>query len=323
MKILSIFNTFANNKPESEAQIQGYIDGLTSVLMQKGVDQDVVLSSCLNTALTRNYLMEVFDNSIYYSFINELQPLPVTVNLTVLEMEEKYGPYDAFLYVDSGIRFRDEYQLAHLVHTHYDYKAGMTSALTSNDTGLFEAMGWGKHIDDHSDIDKYFDKQGVFKFPIGGACCLHLQLFDKAIYEFFNKRIYTDIWSSHCSESCFSHICASISKNYILTKEVVVDHLIGMDGASGGFSPGEWVRKGNNRLNHPYRTRSIFEIFNEGQHLGLGFQEFGGGVIAPKDKFSPEGFALEEQLKYYIRDNLFLSKNLLDYDKIKHELISL
>lgn len=322
MKILSIYNTFANNKQESDAQFQGYVDGISSILMQKGVDQDVVISSCLNTTPCRTRLMDVFESNIRYSFIDELQPLPVTVNLTVMKMEEKYGPYDAFLYVDSGVRFRDEYQLAHLVHTHYDYKAGMTSALTSNDTGLYEAMGWGKHIDDHSDIAKYFDKQGVFKFPIGGACCLHLQLFDRAIYESFGK-IYTDIWASHCSESCFSHICGSIGKNYIITNEVVVDHLIGMDGASGGFSPRAWMEKGGNRLDHPYKTRSIFEIFKDGQHLGLGFQEFGGGVIAPKDQFSPEGFALNQDLKHYIKNNVFLSKELLDYNKIKHQLITL
>lgn len=324
MKILTIFNTFANLKNESDAQIQGYIDGLSSILMQKGVDQDIVLSSCLNTVACRNHLMDYFEDSITYSFINEIQPLPVTVNLTALKMTsfKGRGGYDAYLYVDSGVRFEEEFQLANLVHIHRDNKAGMTSALTDTDTGLFEACGWGSHIDDHRDIDKYFTN-GVYQFKIGQACSLHLQLFDRAIYDTFNERIYTDIWASHCSESCFSHICASICKPYIITNEVKVRHLIGMDGASGGFSPAEWVRRGNNRLDHPYKTRSIFEIFQEGQSKGLGFQEFGGGVIAPKDKFSPEGFALDDSLKYYIKDHLFLNRNQLDYGAINHQLIEL
>lgn len=324
MKILVIFNTFNAGREESEAQIQGYIDGISSILMQRGVDQDVVLSSCLNTVACRNYLMDYFEGNIYSSFINELQPLPVTVNLTAQSMTNLRGRdgYDLYLYVDSGVRLTDDFQIAQLVHTHKDNNAGMTSGLTETDTGLFEACGWGSHVDDHRDIDKYFTN-GVYKFKIGQACSLHFQLFDRAIYEFFGERIYTDIWSSHCSESCFSHICASIHKPYIITNEVKVQHLIGMDGASGGFSPAEWVRRGNNRLDHPYRTRSIFEIFQEGQSKGLGFQEFGGGVIAPKDKFSPEGFALDDSLKYYIKDHLFLNRNQLDYGAINHQLIKL
>ena len=324
MKILAIYNSFSNLYNESEMQLQGYIDGLSSILMQRGVDQDVVWSSCLNTTACRNYVMDCFGDSVFYSFIDELQPLPVTVNLTAQAMTtlRGRGGYDAYLYVDSGIRLNEDFQIAQLVHTHKDNNAGMTSGLTDTDTGLFEACGWGEYIDDHRDIDKFF-KHGIYQFKIGEACSLHFQLFDRSIYEFFGERIYTDIWASHCSESCFSHICASINKPYIITNEVKVQHLIGMDGASGGFSPAEWVRKGNNRLDHAYKTRSIFEIFREGQPLGLGFQEFGGGVIAPKDQFSPEGFALNDALKYYIRDHLFLNKNQLDYGSINRQLIAL
>lgn len=322
MKILSIFNTYGGGVQESDKQIQGYQDGLSTLLMQRGVEQDVVLSSCLNTTPARTKLMDVYEDNIFYSFTDELRPLPVTVNLTAKRMTELRGPYDIYCYVDSGIRFREEHQLAHLVHIHYDHKAGMTSALTQNDTGLYESCHWGQYPDDHRDIDKYF-KNGIYKFKVGEACCLHLQLFDKSIYDFFDQRIYYECFASQCSEASFSHLCASINKPYIITNEVVVDHEISMDGPSSGFSARKWVEKGNSRFDHPYLCGSLIDIFKRGQHLGLGMQEHCGVVVSPKDQFSSEGFALNPDLKHYIKNNVFLSKELLDYSKIKHQLIQL
>lgn len=323
MKILSIFNTFANLRQESDPQFQGYIDGLTSVLMQRGIKQDIVWSSCLNTPSTRCKLMDIFEQDIYYSFIDQLEPLPVTVNLTAMKMDEKYGPYDAFLYIDSGIRFLEEHQLAKFLHVHQDTKAGMTSCVTDTDGGYFECLHWGNYIDDYRDIDSHFT-DGIFRIPIGGACNLHCQFFDRSIFETFNNKIYVDSFAGQASESVFSHICASVGKSWILTNKIKVQHLVGMDGASSGFSPAEWVRKGNNRLDHPYKIDSIFRVIREGQKYGLGIQEFSSeGIQSDKSKFDENGFALDPQLKYYIRDNLFVPKSLLDYDKIKYQLIKL
>lgn len=322
MKILSIFNTFSS-QVESDAQLQGYIDGLSSILMQRGVDQDVVLSSCLNTAPCRSHLMDLFDDNLFYSFIDELQPLPVTVNLTALKMTTLRGSYDAYLYVDSGVRLTEEVQIAQLVHNHKDNNAAMTSAVVNTDGGYYETLHWGEYVDDYRDIDKHFT-HGIYKIPLGGAVNLHFQLFDRSIYESFNSRIYSDIFAGQASESVFTYICASLKKPFILTNDVKVDHLTGMDGASSGFSPAEWVRKGNNRLDHPFKIDSIFRVIREGAPFGLGYQTFSPeGVQPDRSKYDDNGFALTDDLMYYIRSNLFLNKNQFDYGAINHQLITL
>lgn len=322
MKILSIFNTFGASREESEAQVRGYEEGLSSILMQRGVDHDIVLSSCLNTAPTRNHLMEVFDDSIFYSFIDQCEPLPVTVNLTVMKMEEKYGPYDGYLYIDSGIRLTEDDQIAKLAHIHSDNNAAMTSGLTDNDTGIFEGLQFGRFVDDHENLDSLFTN-GIYRIPVGRAVSLHFMIFDKSIYAEFN-RIYTDLFASHTSESSFSFICASLHKPWILTNTVKVLHTLGLDGQSGGFSPSEWVRKGNSRFDHPYKVNSVVEIFNRGKEFGLGLQIWDNVVVPDiQDKFDAEGGALDPRLKDFIRDNLFLSKDLLNYDTIKCQLIKL
>lgn len=323
MKILTIFNTFGGGKQESELQLQGYIDGITSILSQKGVDQDVVLSSCLNTTACRNHLMDYFEDSIVYSFINEMQPLPVTVNLTAMKMETLKGPYDGFLYIDSGIRFTDENQIAQLCHIHKDYNGGMTHALTDTDTGIFEGLQIGRWIDDHEGLDKIFDGNGVYKIPIGMAVSLHCQIYDRSIFEMFG-RIYVDCFAGHCSESVHSHICASLKKNYLLTNKVKVTHSIGLDGGSSGFSPGDWVRRGNSRFDQPYKIPSIKEAVKKGVQWGMGYQSWHPeGIPTDKSKFDENGFAIHDELKYHIKNNLFLNKNQLDYGMINHQLIQL
>lgn len=322
MKILTCFNSYcgATERPE---QILGYIDGISSILMQQGIYQDVVWSSCLNSPPCRSKVMDIFEDNIYYCFIDELHPISVTFNLSALKMTElRDEPYDLYLYIDSGIRFLDENQLKILTDIHIKNKSGMTSAMVDLDSGIFEGLKWGKHIDDHTDIDKYFEN-GIYQIKLGQAISIHCQLFDKEIYTNFN-RLCGDIFAGHALETVFSHICASIGKKNLLTNKVLVHHLPGMDGGAAGFSPADWVRKGNDRLDQPYKIDSIFRVMREGQKYGLGYVEwYPQAVKTDMSKFDENGFALDPQLKHYIKDNIFLSKELLDYNKIKCDLIRL
>ena len=142
-------------------------------------------------------------------------------------------------------------------------------------------------------------------------------------YEIFG-RIYTDCFLGHCSESVSSHVCASIKKSYLLTNKVKVSHLTGLDGGSSGYSPAEWVRKGNSRFDQPYRIPSIREAIKRGLQYGMGYQAWcPEGFPADKSKFDENQFALDPELKHYIKREMFLSKELLDYNKIAHQLIQL
>ncbi len=76
----------------------------------------------------------------------------------------------------------------------------------------------------------------------------------------------------------------------------------------------------NNMLKEAFyvKRNSIVEIAKEGQKYGLGYEEAQGVVIHDDKHYDENGYCINDKLKKYIRDNLFVPTSLLDYDRIKH-----
>jgi hypothetical protein len=157
---------------------------------------------------------------------------------------------------------------------------------------------------------------GNLIIPVGKAVNLHVQIFSNEFFKIYN-RILPDIFAGQCMESVFSFMCAAIKKKWVVHKGIILNHKTGMDGPSSGFSPAQWMMSGKNRWDHLFlKNESILNIINRGYEYGMGYEEVQKIVVHDSSKYDENGYAKSDQLKEYIRDNLYLSTNEFDYSKI-------
>ncbi len=311
-KLLVVYNTCGISGREN---VKFYTSALNSILAQQFDGMRVVISDCLSSEKTRNTLKYVYGNDISYNFIDEKLPVNVTFNHSVLEGVKKFGEFEGYLYVDSGVHFVHNKQIQLLYNLVKSDPYGMVSARVDQDSGYGLVFGFGKFEGDTSEDYKLFEN-GDFVIPIGKGVNLHAQIFSNSIYKEYG-RVWTDIFSSWCSESVFSFICAAIKQKYVISKDVIVSHHQNVDGQSSGFSPQEWKIHGKDTFDHPFLIPSIIDVMKAGQKHGLGYEECQNVVMHDSSHYDENGYCKSDNLKKYIKNFLYLPKNLLDYDRIK------
>lgn len=306
MKLAIIYNTSGISGLESYEFYQPAID---SLLAQDLDDCRVIVSDCLGSTRNRNALLDRYGNNISYCFIDEKRPLPITFNKTVLESIKRLGNFEGFLYIDSGIILHKTDDVRKLYQLFKSGPYGMVSSRTNHDSGYYQWFGLGNSPIDESQSWRLF-KDGDFVVPLGKAVNLHCQIFSNSLVETYNKP-YTDIFLKHCSESVFSFKCAAVNQKWVVSKDVIAEHRYLHGNASA-------IASDSTRPNYddPYLIDSVIDVIVKGKPYGLGYEECAGRQIHDPEKFDTDGFALDPQLAPYIRDNLFLSSNLLDYSSI-------
>ena len=315
-KTLVVYNTCGVT---GRANDNYYLYAIDSLLKQNFDNYAVAVSSCMNSQATRDTIQSNFKQYISYNFIDELVPVSVSFNHTVLKCIEKYGEFESYIFVDSGINLNKKPNVVRQVYELFKSGSyGMVSARAENDTGLWEWFDSGKHIDDRESHSKLFVKEHL-KIPVGKAFNLHLQLFSNKIYKEYGNKILPDIFAGQCMESTFSFLCSAIKSNWIIHQDIELEHLTGMDGASSGFWPHLWEQQGNKKWDHLFRTKeSIIDIIERGKKYGMGYEEISNIVLHDESQFDENEFCVNDELKEYIKNNLFLSRELLDYGKIQH-----
>ena len=103
-KLLVVYNTCGFSGRE---HVDWYIDCIQNILNQDFEGYKVVLSCCGNTFPTIKKLMQRFGNKVSYNFINDRITVNMSFNHTVQKCVEEHGEFEGYLYVDSGINFRD------------------------------------------------------------------------------------------------------------------------------------------------------------------------------------------------------------------------
>lgn len=107
-------------------------------------------------------------------------------------------------------------------------------------------------------------------------------------------------------------------------KDYILPHELSMDGQSSGFSPAAWQI--NNRrptYDHPYKINSILDRLTteEAKKVGFGYEECRNILVHDKNQYDEYQHCVNEDLKYFCKENLFLKKAELDYDNIFNEYI--
>jgi len=301
-----------------------YKHALSTILGQSFDDFVLVISSCRNNKEQIDELVKHFFVSPKFGFINwtdERLPVNVTFNHTTQKAIEIFGEFDDYMYIDSGVSFTEMGQLSRLYRLHKSGPNAMTAARTDTDTGVDQWFGM---------TDEELFKNGPYIMPVGKAWNLHAQIFSPDILEAYGNFI-PDIFASYCTESTFSFVCAALRKNWILADDVILRHLRSMDGASSGFSPHNLYTTLGNQVvemvppwQHLFRSRRpMTEIISdpEGIKAGFGYEECAGVLVHDSEQYDENGFCKNDDLKKFIKDNIYLSQDLFDYSKIQSKVL--
>jgi len=306
-KMLVVYNTCGFGGHEN---VDWYIDCINNILKQDFDGFHVILSSCGNSMDTIKRMIGEFKGKISFNFINERITVNQSFNHSVQKAVENLGEFESYLYVDSGINFRDNKDT--LKDTWDLYKSGpygMVTIQASNDTGFGPWFNVKGHFKDEN-----------FVIPIGRACNLHTQLFSNNIFKAYDNKIIPDIFIAYCTESIFSFVSAGTGEKWVIMKDLVLEHLKSVDGATSGF---HHIGPKNDSTNNLFGNLDIYEMVKdpEAWESGFGYEEMQGVFFHNKEKYK-DGFVDDpDRLKEFIRKNMFLNEQIFDYNKIQHKFV--
>jgi hypothetical protein len=311
MKILSVYNICGISNREN---VNYYKSALDSLIAQTNVDHDIVISSCLSSDRVIDELNDIYPQ-IKINNIKDKVPVNVSFNHTCNIFDD--NSYDGFLYIDSGIIFAESNTLPNMVEIMNSGPYAMVCCTTDTDQGV--------SLDNVGDLDSgdgiITDSVGKQCVSVGSSLNLHCQIFSRNIKDFFGN-IIPDIFAGYCTESVFSFICASIKKRWAVSSDIVA-HAISIDGQSSGFHPSIWMKNtGRDSYDHPFAISGYMDrILNSyAIQLGLGFEECRHVLMHDPKQYDSEMFCINNDLKYYIKNNLYLKSNEFDYNNIKYNI---
>lgn len=293
-----------------------YVECLENLLKQEYSTFRILVSGCKVSKATICGLRAKFGDKLSYNFTDEIWPVNVTFNHSVMKMvddEDDYeAHFDGFVYIDSGMNVRNQTNiLEELAKRAWTEKYGMVTIQSTTDTGY--ELWFGKP-------ENGFVFNEDFIVPVGRCCNLHFQYFSDALLNQYG-RIIPDIFKTNCTESTFSFLNAAIGKQWVIVKDIAVEHRKYADGASSAYAANYYGTKEpwNNLLGDLDAKNLI--VTDRARQLGLGYEEGGGVMMHDPKLYTPDGHAINPELKDYIRDNLFAPKSVVDYGNIVSEFI--
>lgn len=287
-----------------------YIKSIENLLNQNYDNYEIVVSGCAITKATKAGLQKRFGNKLLYNYIDEIHTVNVTFNKTVDEIVKRKGHYSGYIYIDSGVDVKNN---SHAISEIYSRastgKYGIVTLQTDTDTGFENWFG----------VPQGFHFTGNdFIMPVGKCCNLHFNYFNDEIYKFYGK-IIPDIFVAYCTESIFSFITSALRLQWVIIKDLILEHAKSVDGATSGFEhlgkKGYW-----NNLMCGLDIRDILAD-PRAKSTGFGYEEWQRIFMHDPIKYDENGLSLDPGLKEFIKEKMYLSKNLFDYDKIQCETI--
>lgn len=306
-KLLVIYNTCEIRRNN----LMWYIDCLNNLLRQDYPDFKVAISGCRMTEASKAGLKRRFGKNLIYSFIDEDQTISVTFNHTVNTIVKQLGEFDGYVYIDSGMNTQNQtHALKEIGVRAQTGEYGMLTVQSTTDTGY---EGWfGK-------TETYTFTGEDFPVPLGKCCSLHFQYFNPKLLNYYGK-LLPDIFKAHCIESVFSFMNAALKLKWVFIKDLAISHIKGADGPCLGFEQiGPFGKTWNNLLGGIDVHKVL--VNDTARKLGMGYEEMAHVMDHDPAMYDTNGFAIHDELKNFIRDNLFVKKNIVDYDTIKHQLI--
>jgi hypothetical protein len=301
--------------------IDMWLNHLEDIAQQEYPNFKLAVSGCVISEESKNKLIEFKNkyNNIILNFIDDILPVNVTFNHTAQVFTKEFGLFDGYLYVASDVKFgNDKLVIDKLSHLHFNRNGALTYALVDSDHGLD-----GIYEDCWNELNTLLDTDH-FCINIGRTANMHVVLFDKEIYLQFNNKIVPDIFATHCTETTYSYIAASLQKKFLIhSREVLLHHIGFVDGHSAGF-----IREINwddsISWKHLFRSKIPAEerlLNDEAKACGFGYTE-GRGILPHNEEMydEEENHIDPQRLLTFLKTGIYLSENEFNYNNIKYKL---
>ena len=320
MKILVIYNICGikfNN-------LEMWKNHLQDILNQEYSNFTVAVSGCVVSDNSKVELEKFKNkyNNVVFNWIEDILPVNVTCNHTAQICTEQLGEFDGYLYVASDVKFgNDTKVIDKLAYLHQNSNSVLTYALVDNDHGL---DGWYAEVCD--ELNELLNKDH-FAINIGKTCNMHVLLFDKLIYQNFNYKIVPDIFATHCTETTYSYLVASLGKKYVVhNKDIMLKHIGFADGHSIGFI-GEIQYDDSISWKHLFKSKIPAEerlLSQEAKDSGFGYGEWKNPKLLARDESmydENEDHIEPKKLLNFLKKAIYLSDEEFNYNNINYKLI--
>jgi len=287
-------------------------------LLNQDYDPDsfqLLVSGCGVSEETEKKLMMRYGQRVWHNHVLARLPVQITFNKAIENViHHTKTDYDGFIYIDSGMNCGSSKNIfTEISKRSQTKKYAMLTIQPNTDSGFQQINAAGKLTDSSWKHTTPYTED--MEIRIGYSLCLHFQYFNRAIRDYYGK-VLPDIFPSGF-ESVLAYLASGLHLKWSIIKDIMIEHQISVDGPNSGTPK------------IPLRDQLMFGldikttiINNYAKSLGLGYSEWAGGVSMAHDpeKFDEEGFAKDERLKEYLRDNLSVKPNRFDYDQIPCKL---
>jgi len=343
-KILLVYNTCGIRRDNTK----WYIECIKSFLEQDFEGLHVVISSCMNSAACFREIYSTFKDKISYCLFPERYVVQTTFNKTVMEITEKYGEFDGYMYVVSGVTFDNQ---KHVIKEAYDRlktdKFAIVTIQTDTDAAFNDLAGgyvgeemikdcpyafseWAKKRGGFAYETKFGDiqiKDKDYIVPPGASANLHANIFSNELWKKYNKRILADVFKAYCLESTFIWMAKSIRRDWVIVKDLQVRHVKALDIPCAGFNTHS--NDTGNYWDNLFCDRSALDWMHdpEAKKAGLGYHNHPNVPLESRMQFDLNAYDEENKakkpdlLRKIMHKYFFLTKNELDYGKIKFKLV--
>jgi hypothetical protein len=294
MKHLLVFNTCAPSRFNAPI----WIENINKLKFDPKYNVDVVISDCCSSTENRKALLDSFPE--YISFIDTQVSVFISFNSTVNRMEALRGEYDYAIYVDSGCFLNDDNKtLDHMFAVLEAYRPGMLQIPATNDND-----------DEYRKVDLNVD-QDIGLLNRNQFLNLHCVAISSKIKRAYGQYMM-DVINDCGLENFFWYLPNSIKLPfaYIPINRLALDHIKAIDG--GG------VLQTLDNFSKKFSPNEFRERLREAEDLGI-------YVGSPCDPFwgpASKIVYFDQPLAYnWVKNNLFLSKEDFDYNKIEGTLM--
>jgi hypothetical protein len=321
-----------------ETLIRLWIDDIQSILEQSFENYHLAISECRGpekSLIESNPLMDEFIQNVVstdssYNIIYENLPMNATFHYTVMEIVKKLGKFEYYMYISSGISFRnvsDEKidvfkKIYDFLKQNQDIARLNLSAINDN---CFPPLS--QDYIDSLRTEPYYMKPG---YRVNDHC----SIYSNDLYEAYNGRLRPDIYIGNGSEPPFSYLTSAINKKNVIAPLYICPPLVHnkrQDGANPGIGNQKWF------LNYDSHEKIMeFRKRMEKNNIFIDYGPEGGGSstndsLTEENKkiiektFGSDGVTMNEldrkNLLKILKKELFVTQDIIDYNNLNNKLL--
>lgn len=274
----------------ANANYEWYTKCIDNLLKLDYKKYHIAVSGCKTSDDTRKKLYERYKGKISFCFTENYLTTNVTFNLTVKKCVERFGSFDGYVYLNSGVN----------VTSNYNLLTEINNRINTNKYGVVTVQ---------TDTDQTHVKDEDYIMPIGKNCNMYAFAFTDELREAYNGKLIPDIFNVYCVETVISLLLAAIKKQWVVIKDITLTH----NKEEEDNVPANYL--GTEKL---YSSVDVNELLNDPKAKEVGIDDIltQKYIVHNPNFFTKAGYAKKTELKNYINDKLFLSSEQLDYNHI-------